>query len=173
MFYGQPLFLVPGINFKGVVKVYGGGEQPNGEMHQPNRMRIEFDLDSIEKYIDEWDVYANCTCSFADDDPDDCSCGLVAVEYRLRQDVHHTFTLLDDMFLKDALVEMQIVAGRFRPTFDTINRHSVFDCSCDNFRSNINFAFDATTMNSPFFDTETETDDDEDSFHMSSDFVDR
>lgn len=105
--------------------------------------------------------------SWADDDPDDCACGLVAMEYRFRQDVHNTFTHLDDMFPRDALVEIQVVASRLRPIFDTVNRHSVFDCNCDNFRSKINFAFDSPSMTSPFFDT-NEDDTDE----MSSDFVD-
>lgn len=89
------------------------------------------------------------------------------MEYCLRQEVHNTFTHLDDMFPRDALVEIQVVAGRLRPIFDTVNRHSVFDCNCDNFRSKINFAFDSPSMTSPFFDT-NEDDTDE----MSSDFVD-
>lgn len=98
--YGQPLFLVPGINFTGVVNVYGGLGQPV----VANRIRIEFNLDSIEQWIDDYEVYTNCTCTWADVDPDDCSCGLVAVELRLRQDVHNTSTHLDDMFPKDSLV---------------------------------------------------------------------
>lgn len=131
-------------------------------------MKIEFNLDSIEEWIDNYDIYGNCTCTWADDDPDDCVCGLIAIEYRLRQDVNNTFAHPDDMFPRDALVEIQVVAGRLRPIFDTINRHKVFDCNCDNLRAKIKFANLAANVHSPFFDT-----DDEDSDDLSSDFLDR
>lgn len=143
-----------------MVEVYGGDQGAN-------KIRIEFNLDTIEEWIDNYDMYAECTCSWADIDPDDCACGLVAVELRLRQDVHNTFTHLDYMLPKDSLVEIQGVARRLRPTFDTLNRHTSFNC--DNFRTKINFAFDSPNLAAPFSDSDSDDDTDE----MSSDFVDR
>lgn len=160
--FAQPLFLIPGSNFRGVVKVYGETQQGPG-----HRLRIEFSLDTIEEWIENYDVYASCTCSWADIDPEDCACGLIAIELRVRQDVHNTFTHLDDMFPKDSLVEVQVVAGRLRPTFETLNRHLSYDCNCDNFRAKINFASEADSLTSPFFDTDSE-----DTDELSSEFVD-
>lgn len=71
--YSQPLCLVPGSNFGGVVRVYAG---ENG----PNRLDVSFDLDTIEEWIDAYQIKENCTCTWAETDHDDYSCGLVAIE---------------------------------------------------------------------------------------------
>lgn len=114
--YSQPLCLVPGSNFGGVVRVYAG---ENG----PNRLDVSFDLDTIEEWIDAYQIKENCTCTWAETDHDDCSCGLVAIELRVRQDAHSSFTECDGMFGKDAVVEVWVLAGRLRAIFETVNRH--------------------------------------------------
>lgn len=66
------------------MKVYGGGE------NEPNRLDVSFDLDTIEEWIDAYQVKESCT--WAETDPNDCCCGLVAIELRVRQDAHSSFT---------------------------------------------------------------------------------
>lgn len=165
--YSQPLCLVPGSNFGGVVRVYAG---ENG----PNRLDVSFDLDTIEEWIDAYQIKENCTCTWAETDHDDCSCGLVAIELRVRQDAHSSFTECDGMFGKDAVVEVWVLAGRLRAIFETVNRHLSFDCPCDNFRGHpqMSFARNSLTLPDVFFSEESSSSNDE-SFDLSSKFVDR
>lgn len=47
-------------------------------------MKIDFNLDSIEEWIDNYDIYGNCICIWVDDDLDDCVCDFIVIEYWLR-----------------------------------------------------------------------------------------
>lgn len=162
--YSQPLSLVPGTNFRGVVTVFGGDA--------PFTMEIFFDLDIIDDWIEKYDVKGSCTCTWAETDPDDCCCGLVSVELRVMQDAHTTLTEVgNDLFLKDALVAVRVIAGRVRTSFETLNRHIPYDYPCDNFRVHpqMSFANDFLTLSDVFF-TPSGSSSSEDDL---SDFVDR
>lgn len=164
--YSQPLSLVPGTNFRGVVTVFGGGGDA------PFTMEIFFDLDIIDDWIEKYDVKGSCTCTWAETDPDDCCCGLVAIELRVRQDAHTTLTEVgNDLFPKDALVAVRVIAGRVRTSFETLNRHIPYDYPCDNFRVHpqMSFANDFLTLSDVFF-TPSGSSSSEDDL---SDFVDR
>lgn len=165
--YSQPLCLVPGSNFGGIVKVFRGNNQV------PDQLEVSFTLDTIEEWIDNYNVKESCTCTWAEADPDNCSCGLVAVELRVRQDVHSSFTECDTMFPRNSVVEVRVNAGRIRAIFQTVNRHLSFDCPCDNFRCHpqLGFARDSLTLPDAFFSDVSSSSDE--SFELSSEFVDR
>lgn len=99
---------------------------------------------------------------------------MVAIELQVRQDALSSFTECDGMFGKDSVVEVLVLAGRMRAIFETVNRHLSFDCPCDNFRCHpqICFARDSLALPDVFFSEESSSSDDE-SFDLSSEFVDR
>lgn len=165
--YSQPLSLVPGSNFGGIVKVYRGNNAV------PDRLEVNFDLDTIEEWIDNYNVKESCTCTWAETDPDDCCCGLIAVELRVRQDAHSSFTECDTMFPRNSVVEVRVLAGRIKAIFQTVNRHLSYDCPCDHFRCHpqIAFARDSLTLPDAFFSDVSSSSDE--SFELSSEFVDR
>lgn len=107
-------------------------------------------------------------------DYDDCFCGLVVIELRVRQDVYSLFMECDGMFGKDVVVEVWVLVGRFWVIFEMVNCYFFFDCFCDNFRGyfqmffvwNFFIFFDVFFLEEFFFFND-------ESFDLFFEFVDR
>lgn len=133
--YSQLFCFVSGFNFGGIVKVFRGNNNVS------DQLEVFFIFDIIEEWIDNYNVKESCICIWAEADFDNCFCGLVVVEFRVRQDVYSFFTECDTMFFRNSVVEVRVNAGRIRVIFQTVNRYFFFDCFCDNFRCYFQLGF--------------------------------
>lgn len=98
-------------------------------------MEIFFDLDIIDDWIEKYDVKGSCMCIWVEMDLDDCCCGLVVIEFWVRQDVYIIFMEVgNDLFLKDVLVVVWVIVGWVWMLFEILNCYILYDYFCDNFR---------------------------------------